>query len=167
MDWNKNEDVKFQYFCRGQSVALLTWIFMKNCECNYILEEEKDAIPLNIQIEESTNMSGDISVSHTPRKFLSPAGKRFEDILKTTQDTMSSRIQIVSNNGPESRVSNKNKNYHEIARTLKLTSQMQKDIASEDVNDLNDEESTSGKRRKRLKAALEKIEDGVMDSLGC
>ena len=167
MDWNKNEDVKFQYFCRGQSVALLTWLFMKDRECNYILEEEKDSILLNIQVEESTNMSGDISFAHTPRKSLTPAGKGLEDILKTTQDTMSSLLQIVSNHGPESSDSNKNKNYHEMAKTLELTFQMQKDIASEDVNDLNDEESKSVKRRKRLKAALEKIEDGVMDSLGC
>ena len=58
-------------------------------------------------------------------------------------------------------------NHHDMARTLELTSQMQKDFASENANEDNNEDSSSGNRRKRLKAALEKIQDGVMDSLDC
>ena len=109
MNWNKNEDVKFQYFCRGQSAALLTWVLMKDRKCHYILEEEKDEIPLYIQVENSTIFQ-----------------------LKAA-----------------------------------LTTQMQKDFASENARENNNEESSSGNRRKRLKAALERIQDGVMDSLGC
>ena len=32
LDWDISEDIKFQDFCRGHSVALLTWIYMKNRE---------------------------------------------------------------------------------------------------------------------------------------
>jgi hypothetical protein len=77
-DWNKNEDVKFQFFCRGQSVALLTWVFMKDRESHYILEE-KDEIPLNIQVEESTNFSVERSSTATPRRTPTSVGKGLEE----------------------------------------------------------------------------------------
>ena len=162
MDWNKNEDVKFQYFCRGQSAALLTWVFMKDRECHYILEEEKDQIPIDIQIEDSTNFSV-VSTSTTRRRSPTSVGKGIEEILKTTQNTMSSLLESVSDNTSQKRDSNMN--YHDMAKTLELTSQMQKDFASENANEDYNVESPSAKRRKRLKAALEKIQDGVMDSL--
>ena len=78
MDWNKNEDVNFQYFCRGQSAALLTWVFMKDRESHYILEEEKDVIPLNIQVEDSTNFSVERS-STTRRRSPTSVGKGLEE----------------------------------------------------------------------------------------
>jgi hypothetical protein len=158
MDWNKNEDVNFQYFCRGQSAALLTWVFMKDRESHYILEEEKDVIPLNIQVEDSTNFSVEIS-STTRRRSPTSVGKGLEEVLKTTQNTMSFLLESVSNNTPQKRDSNMN--FHDMARTLELTSQMQKDFASENANEDNNEDSSSGNRRKRLKAALEKFKMGL------
>ena len=160
LDWNKNEDVKFQHFCRGQSVALLTWVFMKDRESNYILEEEKDEIPTNFQVEDST-----ISPVNTQRRVPSSVGKGLEDVLKTTQNTMASLMRSVTNISSGQRDSNMN--YHDMAKTLELTSQMQKEMESETVVDSSNDEGENGNRRKRLKAALEKIEDGIMDSLGC
>ena len=43
---------------------------------------------------------------------------------------------------------------------------MQKQMESDNALEINNDGSGNGNRRKRLKAALEKIEDGIMD-LGC
>ena len=68
----KMKTLNFKNNCRGQSVALLTWVFMKDRESHYILEREKDEIPLDIQVEDSTNISvEDSSVSTRKRSPLS------------------------------------------------------------------------------------------------
>ena len=59
---------------------------------------------------------------------------------------MSSLLQKNSNNAPQTRDSNMN--YHDMAKALELTSQMQKDMASENVNAINNEEHPSENRRK-------------------
>ena len=79
LDWNKNEDIKFQHFCRGQSVALLTWVFMKDRESNYILEEEKDEIPTTFQVVNSTNSSGS---RRRPKNYTKYHGLFFEKCYK-------------------------------------------------------------------------------------
>ena len=158
LDWNENEDVKFQHFCKGQSVALLSWIFMKDRECNYILEEEKDTIPSSIQIE-GNNISPLTKISS------SSIGKGVEQILTSTQTTIQSLLKATS--GDEKVQRDANMNYHDTAKTLELTNQMQSEMEREsDPNDDADDTEKS-RRRKRMKAALEKIQDGVMDSLGC
>jgi len=162
MDWNENEDVKFQYFCHGQAVALLTWIFMKDRENHYILEEEQDAIPEHIQVEEDAQSTAS---SSTMRRSPTSLGKSIEDVLKSTQSTMSCLLKYVSSANEEARDSNMN--YHDMAKTLELTNQMQKDLETESERDSRDSATERNDRRKRLKAALEKIEDGIIDSLGC
>ena len=78
---------------------------------------------------------------------------------------MASFLRSATNNSIEQRDSNMN--YHDMAKTLELTSQMQKQMESDNALEISDDGSGNGNRRKRLKAALEKIEDGIMDSLGC
>ena len=99
------------------------------------------------------------------RRAPSSIGKGLEDVLKTTQNTMASFMRSATNNSSGQRDSNMN--YHGMAKTLELTSQMQKEIESETIDESSNDEGENGNRRKRLKKALEKIEDGIMDSLGC
>ena len=99
------------------------------------------------------------------RRAPSSIGKGLEDVFKTTQNTMASFMRSATNNSSGQRDSNMN--YHDMAKTLELTSQMQKEIESETIDESSNDEGKNGNRRKRLKKALAKIEDGIMDSLGC
>ena len=54
LDWNPNHDYKFSYYTNGQSPALFTWIYMKDRELGYILENEKEDIPSSLQIAEES-----------------------------------------------------------------------------------------------------------------
>ena len=130
---------------------------MKDRETQYILEEEKEAIPSDIQIELTNN-----SRRATPRS--SPQMKGIEDVLNTTQTTMTSLLRSLDTNQTESNKRDGNMSYHDMARTLELT----ENLLEKEGNDQNlEEDNDSSRRRKRMKAALEKIQDGVMDALGC
>ena len=67
---------------------------------------------------------------------------------------MASFLRSATNNSIEQRDSNMN--YHDMAKTLELTSQIQKQMESDNALEISDGGSRNGNRRKRLKAALEK-----------
>ena len=90
----------------------------------------------------------------TPRRATSSVGKGLEDVLKTTQNTMASLLRSATNSLSEQRDSNTN--YHDMAKILELSSQMQKQMEPDNALEISDGGSRNGNRRKRLKAALEK-----------
>ena len=166
LDWDVSEDIKFQNFCRGQSVALLTWIFMKDRELQYILEEDKETIPDGIVVEDRVAVDVEDNISSLSRRSRSPQMlKGLNDIIKTTNTTMNSMLRTISNNNNAEGGKDSNMNYHDMARTLELTDTL---IARNQHAEEGDEALTEeGRRKKRIKLALQKIQDVVMDSLGC
>ena len=69
---------------------------MKDRESHYILEEEKDEIPLDIQVEDSTNISVEDSSVSTRKISSNPFSIDEGDLLRVETELSSTEILVES-----------------------------------------------------------------------
>ena len=149
MNWNPNEDSKFANYTNDQQSALLTWVYMKDRECHYILEREQDDLPLDAQVTEKNKQAR----TESRRSPSSQMAKTVELMSKSIAGTAQLLHQSFAS---EADADKEGMNPLEMARTLQMTEELlQKRGASDTSND----------RQKRMKAAIEAIQDKVMDQV--
>ena len=145
MDWNPNEDAKFATFTNDQQSALLTWIYMKDRECHYILEREQDDLPLDAQITDQKKTDARRSPSSYMAKTIDAMSKSIQGTANLLHQSMKSEAEAKIEMNP-----------FEMARTLQMTEELLQKRGSSD---------STNERQKRMRATLEAIQDEVMNKV--